>query len=90
MRPGKGAARVTEQFALQQVVRDGGAVNRHKGVIRARTQVVNRAGNHFLSRAAFAGDQDRLIGASDALHQGLDSPHEAMIANKVNRMRRLT
>jgi hypothetical protein len=51
---------------------------------------MNPAGNHFLSRAAFARDQDRRISHSNTLHQRVDSAHENMIANKINGMWRLS
>ena len=55
---GKGALFVAEQFALQQRVGQGGAVEFHQRVLRARAGVVDRLGQNFFSRPALALNQN--------------------------------
>src|ERR1022692_1857784 len=56
VRAGKGAFQVTEQFALQQSLREGSAVDGNESVGSARRTYVNSAGHELLSGAAFAVD----------------------------------
>ena len=56
-RPGESALFVSEQFALEQILRDGGAVDRQVRLIVALTVVVDGTGNKFLAGTALAGDQ---------------------------------
>ncbi len=53
------AAFVAEQFTLQQVLRDGGTVDRDEGRLCARAVLINGAGDQFLARARFAPNEDR-------------------------------
>ena len=55
---GEGAAAVAEELALEQVARDGGAVERDERLLGAVGEGVDRAGQDFLAGAAFAGQQD--------------------------------
>ena len=54
---GERAAFVAEQFAFQQVFRDGGAIDRDKRGFGARAVLVDGAGDQFLARAGFAPDE---------------------------------
>src|SRR5664280_3045060 len=66
-RAGEGAFLVAEQLGLQQILRDRRAIDRDErllGALRARMQVARQ---HFLARAAFAGDQHGGIRAGDLL-----------------------
>ena len=67
---GEGAAAVAEQLALEQVARDGGAVERHERFLGAIGEVVDRAGEDFLAGTALAGDEDVDVGPRDALGEG--------------------
>ena len=58
-RAGEGAAGVAEQLCLDQVLRNGGAVDRHERPRAARTAVVRRAGKELLAHARFTLEQDR-------------------------------
>src|ERR1035438_8187020 len=58
-----------EEFAFQQRLGQGRAVERHKRLAHARAVVMQRLGREFLASAAFAGDQDVDHAIADALHQ---------------------
>ena len=74
-RAGEGAAFVAEQFAFQQVFRDGAAVDGDERLFRARTEVVHRLGQRFLAGAAFAQQQDRNVGGGDLFDVAADLQH---------------
>jgi hypothetical protein len=65
---GKRAAFVSENFALQQILRKRGAMHRDEGRPRPRTRLVDRLGDEFFACARLALDQNR--GA-----RGRDEPH---------------
>ena len=52
--PGEGALLVAEQLALDERLRQGAAVDRQEGPIRAGAVLVDRAGDQFLPGAALA------------------------------------
>ncbi len=60
---------VTEQFRLEKVLRHRGAIDRNEGLVPTRARAMDRAGEQFLARAAFTGDEHARIGAGD--HVGL-------------------
>ncbi len=72
-RAGEGALHVAEQFAFQQVLGHGAAIDRDERPIAARAGLVNRARQQLFAGAAFAGDHDAGIGAGDhvSLRQAL-------------------
>ena len=55
---GKGAADVAEEFAFEEVRREGRAVDGHEGAVAAVAGVVNALGEEFFPRAAFPLNQD--------------------------------
>ena len=65
----EGAAFVTEEFGLQQVLGHRAAIDGDERLVAARAGFVNGAGQQFLARAALAGQQHPRIGAGD--HVGL-------------------
>jgi hypothetical protein len=52
---GKGALLVAEQLALQQLLRDGGAVEGQEGRLGTGAVLVDGAGDQLLAGAALAG-----------------------------------
>ncbi len=56
LRAGEGAAFVAEQFALEQGLRDGRAVDGDERFIGAGAMLIDRARDEFLARAGFAAD----------------------------------
>ena len=77
---GEGALGVAEELALEQRLRDRGAVHRHEGLVAARRLRVDRAREHLLAGAALAREQHRglvLRRALDELEHLRSSPGEA-------------
>ena len=60
---GERALLVAEQFGFQQVLRNRRAIDADERLVGARGFAVDVARQHFLARAAFAGDQDRGVAA---------------------------
>ena len=58
LRAGEGTALMTEQLALEQLLGNRRAVQRHERLVGARPEVVQAAGNQFLAAAGLATDQD--------------------------------
>ena len=65
-RAGEGSFFVTEQLALQQVLRNGRAIDGEEWPVVARAVLMDGASDEFLSRSALAGDHDRRIAVRDA------------------------
>jgi len=64
-RPGKGALFVTEKFALDEVFRNGGAVDLDERLAVAPAQPVQCPGHQLLARPVLAHDEDPRIGGGD-------------------------
>ena len=74
---GERAAFVAEQFAFQQRIRDGGAIDGDERFVGAEAVLINRAGNQFLAGPGGAANQDRGgcgRDPSDFLVDGLHRP----------------
>jgi len=80
---GKGALLMTEQFRFQQVFRNGGAVHRDERLVVAQGFAMDIAGQHFLTRAAFAGHQDGGFAAGDLVGQAEHSTHGFVFINQL-------
>ena len=63
---GERAALVAEQFAFEQGLGEGGAIDRDERLGGARAAAMDRAGDQFLAGAGLARDQHRGIGRRDA------------------------
>ena len=81
---------MTEEFAFQQLRRDGRRVHGHKRPARALAVIMDRPGDQFLARAALAVDQDGGValgdpadGLVDLLHRGRvpDQPAFVLLAD---------
>src|SRR5690606_32358805 len=57
-RPGEGALLVAEQLVLQDLTREGAAVDRDERALLAGRLLVDRAGDELLAGAALAHDED--------------------------------
>ena len=55
---GEGSTNVTEQFALEQSLDDGGTIERHELSGRHRTQLMQRPRNQLFARAGGACNQN--------------------------------
>ena len=80
---GEGAFEVAEEFALQQGLRKGSAVDGDEGVGGARRADVDGAGDQFFAGAAFAVDQNGAGGGGDGAHRLLELLHGAAGADDV-------
>ena len=58
VRAGERAAFMAEEFAFEQVLGDGGAIDRDERGFGARAVLIDGAGHEFLARSGFAPDQD--------------------------------
>ena len=74
---------VPEQFALQQRRRQRRAMHRHHCRLRARAELVNHLGDHFLARAALALQQHRRPGRRHLLHELQDFLHRRRLAGEI-------
>ena len=72
---GEGALLVAEQLALQQGLRDGGAVEGQERRLGPGAVLVDGAGDQFLAGAALAGDQHRHVLGGDAADGLVDLAH---------------
>ncbi len=66
-RAGKGAAHMPEQFAFDQGLGQGGAVEADQRFVGARRGGVDRLGHQLLADPGFAGDQHGQVAAADQL-----------------------
>ena len=62
VRAGEDALAVAEQLALDQLLRNGGAVHLDEGLFGAQALGVDGVGHQLLARAALAVDQDAAVG----------------------------
>ena len=84
-RAGERALLVAEEFAFEQGLRDGGAVDLDQRAGRAGAPGVDDIGQHFLAHAALAGDQDAALGGGDQRRVVEDGLHERALGHHVRR-----
>ena len=73
--PGERAFLMTEQLALQQVRRDGAAIDRHEGVAGAARQLMHMARDHLLAGAGLAQDEHVGVERRHLLDEPVNGPH---------------
>ena len=73
MGPGERSFLVPEQFALDQLFRDGAAVHHNQRLGCAQALRMDRSRHQLLPGPGFAGHQDREIGRRDQFHFGHDA-----------------
>ena len=77
---GERALAMAEQFALDQVLGQRAAIDRHKGHLGPKALVVHSPGGQFLAGARVAEDQDGRVGGrhlGDQLSHTFDLPRLA-------------
>jgi len=74
---------VPEEFALDQVGGNGGAVHQDHWLTRAVAEAVNRAGHQLLAGAGLAGDQDGGASHRHPLDRVEDRPHRLAPAQQL-------
>ena len=80
---GERAFLVAEELALEQRLGQRGAVDGDKRAPRARTILVDRAGDDFLSGAGFAKHENRAVGWRDFADALVDGAHRRTLADHV-------
>jgi hypothetical protein len=63
---------MSEQLALEQVLRDSTAVNRDEGGTGATTGLMNSASDKFFASSTFTRDKDGAIGVGNAVDHSID------------------
>src|SRR5439155_732647 len=89
LRAGEGAPGVAEELALQEVGRDGGAVERHEEAVAPRAQAVDRARHQLLAGPRLAGQQHGAAGGTDAADEVVDGLHRSRAPDQALERRRL-
>ncbi len=80
---GEGALLVAEEFALDEVLGDGAAVEDHEGAVAASRGRVGGAGDDLFAGAGLALDHDGGIGRRDLLEDGVDLAHLGVAPDEV-------
>ena len=83
VRPGKCPLLGTEQQSLQNTLRQGGTVHRHKGLILAAAGIVQRRDDELLSRARLAVHQHRGAAVRHLGNGALDLQHLAALGDDI-------
>jgi len=74
---------VAEELRLQEGLRDGGAVDLHKGPLPAGAVEVDGPGDHLLARSRFAGDEDCGLRRGDLGYRFQEPHHGRGVADEV-------
>ena len=80
---GEGAFLVAEEFRLEEVLGDVGAVDLDEGLLAARRVEVHRAGEERLAGAGVAGDEDGRVGLGEAFQALEDLLHVVAVGDDV-------
>src|SRR5205814_2766414 len=73
---------VAEQLALEQVLRDGGAVDGHEPAVRMRAVQVNGAGHDLLSSPRLTLDKHGRGARGHTRHELVDLEHRRALADE--------
>ena len=73
---------MAEELALEEGLRDGGAVDGDERPLPAPPRLVDDPRGQLLARAALAGDEDRGVGVADLLDQGPDAADRRRLAHE--------
>ena len=79
--PGEGAFFVTEQFAFEEVVGNGGAVDGDEGAMGAVAVLIDGASDEFLACSGFSSNEDRDGFGGDASEFFVDLGHGPAFAD---------
>ena len=80
---GEGSAFAAEEFGLDEVLGEGGAVEADVGLVGARAEGDEGAGDELFAGAAFAADEDVDVAAGDLLDGVVDGAHGLADADEV-------
>ncbi|HEU4404828.1 MAG TPA: hypothetical protein VFS43_06010 [Polyangiaceae bacterium] len=82
-RAGEGALLVAEELGLDHRLGDGGAVERHEGVLGPGRERVQRARHQLFARAALAPDEHVRAGGRELADAGAQLLHRRAVADEV-------
>src|SRR5208282_521238 len=88
-RVGKGTLFVSEELSLDQVLRQGGAIDADKGFLRSGSQSDNRSSHKFLSGSTLATDQHCTRALGYARDRIVDVLHRFAAADQITERLRL-
>src|SRR5262249_20061306 len=77
----KSTAFIAEQLALEQVVRNGGAINANQWPLAAPAVVVDEGCRQLLARARLSSDQDSAVRQCNFPEKVLDLPRRQTVTN---------
>jgi hypothetical protein len=80
---GECAAAVSEEFAFDEVFRDGAAVDGDEGFISSFALFVDSSGDHFLAGTGFSEDKDSGVSGCDAVDESSNAEHGCGIADQI-------
>src|SRR5258707_14896516 len=80
-RPSVSAALVTEELALKQACRNGGAIHFHKWTTRSIAALVDGFRNQLLASSCFPLDQHRGLGRGHYAHHAKHSLERGAVAD---------
>src|SRR6185312_2933262 len=83
VRAGEGASLVAEEFVLDEILRDGGAVDCDHDFVGTRAQLMDSACEQFFSGAAFAEQENSRLSGSDALQFARGGLNRGMLAENL-------
>ena len=72
---------MSEQLAFKNRFRQGAAVDRDEGMVRARTMLMDGSRNELFTGAALAENKHRAFGGSDTRHGFVNLEHERTLAD---------
>ncbi len=75
------AAHVAEELALEEVLRQGGAVDGDEGMVPARPLEMDGPGGHLLARPALPRDEHGRVGRGHLLDEDIDLLHRPALAD---------
>src|SRR6185369_11429144 len=81
-RAGERALLVSEELALEQRLRKGGAMNRDERLVLARALLVDRARDQLLAGAGLAAHEHGRVARRDLLDRREDIAHRLRAANE--------
>ena len=79
----EGPAKMAEELALEQMLRDRAAIHGEENAIPPLTEMVDRAGDDLLTHAALASDQHRALRRRDPLYEVHDVAHRGRAPDQV-------
>src|SRR3546814_10002942 len=74
---------MAEQFAFEQILGNGGTIDRHERPVAARAVEMDGPGHHLLAGAALTGQQDIGLAFADFADGGDHGPECRAVADQI-------